>query len=300
MSSPSTLAGTGLFSGRPVSVEVTPACAPTGIRFHAGGVVIPATVDHVTADASWSGLPAAVQIRNTTLRGGAAPVFVATTEHLLSALAGLGLWHADVRLNGVEVPIFDGSSQAFVESLTRQSNLCFPPPAPLTIARRVQVDDPRSGSFIAAEPLGPGEHPTYTYEFDFGPGSTVPAHSAAWDLSPATYVSGIAPARTFSFLHEVEAARKVGLFAHLTPREMLVVGKDGHPVDNTWRFPDAAYITTEPARHKLLDLIGDLALLGRPLHARVVASRSGHALAHQFCRSVIEAAHPETSAATRA
>lgn len=286
------VAGTGLFSGRAAVVRIEPSGEPTGIRFHVGGVVVPATIEHVTSDASWSGLPAGFPIRNTTLRGGG--VFVATTEHLLSALAGCDVWHADVHLDGIEVPILDGCAFPFVEAMRQEQRRVCAAPAPIALSRRVHVEDVRNGASITAVPLAPGEQPSYTYHFDYGGASSIPAHSASWDLSSGAYVRDIAPARTFSFVHEVEAARKAGLFAHLSPRDMLVVGPDGQPIDNAWRFPDGACITTEPARHKLLDLIGDLALLGRPLHARVTASRSGHALTHQFCRAVRETLAIET------
>lgn len=280
---PPALHGTGLFSARPAAVTFAPAACATGVRFIVDGVIVPAHVDRVTGDTSWSGLPAGFPVRNTTLRDDAAH-FVATTEHVMSALAGLGIWHADVHLVGIECPILDGSTAGFVEALGS-----FPvgvPTPPLVLAQRVEVRDDR-GASIVGEPLGEGERARYTYELDYGAASPVRPQAASWDLSRSAYVHDVAPARTFSLRAEVEAARRAGLFAHLTPRDMLVVGDDGRPIDNEWRFPDAGCVTTEPARHKLLDLIGDLALLGRPLHARVVARKSGHALTHQFCRAVL-------------
>ncbi|HEX2839250.1 MAG TPA: UDP-3-O-acyl-N-acetylglucosamine deacetylase [Phycisphaerales bacterium] len=281
---PPALHGTGLFSAKPAAVTFVPAACATGLRFVVDGAVVPALVDHVTTDTSWSGLPAGFPVRNTTLRSGNAARPVATTEHVMSALAGLGLWHMDVHLDGVECPILDGSAAGLVDALGS-----FPasvPTPPLVLTRRVEVRDDR-GASIVGEPLGKGERARYTYELEYGATSPVRPQAASWDLSRSTYISDVAPARTFSLLAEVEAARRAGLFAHLTPRDMLVVGDDGQPIDNEWRFPDAECVSTEPARHKLLDLIGDLALLGRPLHARVVARRSGHALTHQFCRAVL-------------
>lgn len=280
---PPALHGTGLFSAKPAAVAFVPAACATGVRFVVNGGFVPALVDRVTGDTSWSGLPAGFPVRNTTLCGTQSRV-VATTEHVMSALAGLGLWHVDVHLEGVECPILDGSAAGFVDAL-REVPAGAPMP-PLLLTRRVEVKDDR-GASIVAEPLGDGELARYTYELDYGAASPVRPQAASWDLSRSTYIHDVAPARTFSLLAEVEAARRAGLFAHLTPRDMLVVGDDGRPIDNAWRFPDAGCVSTEPARHKLLDLIGDLALLGRPLHARVVARRSGHALTHQFCRAVL-------------
>ncbi|MFO0832473.1 MAG: UDP-3-O-acyl-N-acetylglucosamine deacetylase [Phycisphaerales bacterium] len=275
--------GTGLFSAKPASLRVSAPRGATGVRFHCAGAVIPARVEHVSTDASWAGLPPAFPVRNTTLALGG--TVAATVEHALSALAGLGIWHADVFLEGVEAPILDGSAAGFASAWEGLG--CAYEVTPLVLTRRVEVRDEKSGSWIVAEPLGSGEGAVYTYELDYGPASPVRAQRAAWDLSARSYTTDVAPARTFSLLHEVEAARRAGLFGHLTTREMLVVGADGQPIDNAWRFPDPASLSTEPARHKLLDLIGDLALLGRPLHARVTARRSGHAMTHQFCRAVL-------------
>jgi UDP-3-O-acyl-N-acetylglucosamine deacetylase len=125
---------------------------------------------------------------------------------------------------------------------------------------------------------------SYTYELDYGPPTpgvfALGQQRATWDGSATQYASEVAPARTYCLEQEAMVMRSMGLFAHLTPREMLVLGTSG-PIDNALRFDD------EPARHKLLDLIGDLALIGAPLQADVVATRSGHALAHEAARAVL-------------
>ncbi len=296
------ISGMGLFSGVRSSVAFGSAAPGAGLNVVRGAVSarIPVSIGSVTTDTSWSGLPAGVPIRNTTLAGKDAagrPCIAATVEHVVSALAGLGVWDAMIILVAVECPILDGSAAPFVDALMPVSDASSPPSptaVPLVLTRRIEVRDERSGANITAEPLVRGERPMYTYELDYGPASPVPPHSASWDLSAAAYAKEVAPARTFSLHHEVEAARKAGMFAHLSPKDLLVIGPDGQPVDNRWRFPDPACISTEPARHKLLDLIGDLALLGRPLHARVVATKSGHALTHQFCRAVERAMAAET------
>jgi len=136
-------------------------------------------------------------------------------------------------------------------------------------------------ALIRATPLAPGEPLEYTYQLDYGPASPLPAQQASWRGDPHDFEATIAPARTFSLQREAEMAQSLGLFRHLSPEDLVVVGDDGTPISNAWRFEH------EPARHKLLDLIGDLALLGRPLHTRVVATRSGHALTHEFCRRVL-------------
>ncbi len=227
--------------------------------------------------------------RNTTLVLGVtgSPV-AATVEHVLSALAGMGVWDACIVLEGDEVPIDDGSALAFVElaSHLKRAGLGGMGAAdadPIVLRERVEVRDASggsggSGAWIVGEPLDGVE---YAYELDYGPGAPIAASKAVWRGDSEEYAREIAPARTFSLRGEAEAARAAGLFAHLTPAEMVVVGDDGLPMANAWRMEN------EPSKHKLLDLIGDLALLGRPLHAKVTAHRSGHAMTHEFCRRVL-------------
>jgi UDP-3-O-acyl-N-acetylglucosamine deacetylase len=93
------------------------------------------------------------------------------------------------------------------------------------------------------------------------------------------YIGQVAPARTFSTLAEAQAMRQMGMFAQFTPKDLLVIGPDG-PVDNALRYPD------EPARHKVLDMVGDLSLCGRAIIGRVVATRSGHWLNHEMARAL--------------
>ena len=267
--------GVGLFSARPAAVAIRPGAA--GIVFRRtdlpGAPEVPARADYVLGrDLSGParGLkgpaPGPAPGRNTTLVRGDAGV--ATTEHVLSALAGLGVTDAVIDVSGPEVPILDGSALPFVEAVVRTGVVHLPEPAePLVLTREVVVE--AGGGRIVAGPAR-GGRPRFTYELDYGPGAPIPPQSASW--SPGEdYAALVAPARTFCLEVEARAMREAGLFAHLSPRDMLVIGPAG-PIDNTLRFPD------EPARHKLLDLIGDLALVGRPLLAEVTATRSGHAL----------------------
>jgi len=110
---------------------------------------------------------------------------------------------------------------------------------------------------------------------------------------PNEYAMSIAPARTYALLEEAKEMRRRGMFAHVSPKDMLVIGEDG-PVDNELRFAD------EPVRHKLLDLLGDLSLVGRPIQGRVIASRSGHALNHRMAQALIEQARRQEGAPRRA
>ena len=288
--------GVGLFCGRGgrVRVEHPPRGASglwiarpdVGADAHAGPMPISlAMVAGPGADHSgWmtrsDGTAIPVPPRNTTLMLGVAggPV-AATVEHVLSALAGMGAWDACIVLEGDEVPIDDGSALAFValaRGVGRGLSAHAARPDPIVLRERVEVRD-ANGAWIVGEPLDGVE---YAYELDYGPGAPIAPSRAVWRGDAGAYEREIAPARTFSLRAEAEAARAAGLFAHLTPAEMVVVGDDGLPMANAWRMEH------EPATHKLLDLIGDLALLGRPLHARVTAHKSGHAMTHEFCRRV--------------
>jgi UDP-3-O-[3-hydroxymyristoyl] N-acetylglucosamine deacetylase len=272
------LAGAGLFSARPARVTFRPAphlgiCVAGG---SSGMVRMPVGPGLLSRGCDWAAAAQPALIRNTTLAVGGR--VAATVEHALGACAGLGVFGVDIVLEeGPEVPILDGSARAFVEVL-RPALAPGGAVEPVVLRRAVEV---RAGeAFIRAEPPGDDGPIHYSYTLDYGPGAALRPQTAAWRGDPEEFIARIAPARTFCLRHEALAARQAGLFAHLTARDMLVIGDDGNPIDNAWRLDD------EPARHKLLDLIGDLALLGRPLHARVHAHRAGHALTHDLCRRV--------------
>ncbi len=290
--------GLGLFSGASCTVRVIAAPAGSGIRIkrtsHNQVIDVPVHISNVTTSLAWMSLPPGVPehvarrvVRNTVLSAG--PHAAATIEHILSALAGLGIADAVIELDAAEVPILDGSAQDFVTALLQHSS---PDPNLLTTLRHrsIVVDKPitvrdESGASLVAHPLATSERPGATYTLDYGGDSCITAHSATWNGEAAAYVRDVAPARTFSLEHEALAAQQLGFFKRFSSRDLLVIDNTGNPIDNVWRFPD------EPARHKLLDLIGDLALLGRPLVARVEATRSGHALTHQLCRAILASQH---------
>lgn len=277
LAGPVTVRGRALFSGVPCAVLIEP--AQRGITFRVGGTEFAAEIGNVSAAAphpAFAGLPA----RNTAVGIGAA--VVQTTEHLLAALVGLGVTGAVCTVTGPEPPIGDGSAGHFVEAIRRVGIVnAGEPVAPLVITEPVEVRGDEGEAVIVLRPGPPGVT-RYRYELDYGPGAAIAAQHAAWDGSVASFVSGVAPARTYSLRHEAEAMRRAGLFAGFTPRDLLVIGDDGAAIDNALRFPD------EPARHKLLDLIGDLALAGggRPIHGEVVAVRSGHRLAQRAARAL--------------
>jgi len=209
----------------------------------------------------------------TTL--GAGGVSIGTVEHVLSAAAGEGLDNCRVEIEGPEVPILDGSSLPFVRlfhaaGFERQDS----PVRPLKLRRPVEVTrGDRSMRFV---PDGPGL--TVTYEIDF-PHPIVGRQVLTVSVRPEEYAGGIAPARTFGFLREVEEMRARGL-ARGGSLQNAVVLDDKGILSGPLRFRD------EFVRHKILDLIGDLSLLGGPLSGHVYARKAGHALHIEFARAL--------------
>ncbi len=246
-----------------------------GIFFVSCGATIAAVVGNVIKGGGGGGAG-----RNTTLAG------CATIEHVMSALVGLGVTDARVVVEGPEIPIGDGSAEMFVDAIARAGgrHQLAEEIEPIRLAAPVEVRGV-GGEFIRAMPRNmPGCSFEYTLDYAGreGHASGVLRQTARWDGRAATYQVDVAPARTFCLASEARAMRERGLFGHVTPREMLVLDDTtGEPIDNGLRFEN------EPSRHKLLDLIGDVGLLGRPLQADIVAERSGHALTHEFCRAVL-------------
>jgi UDP-3-O-acyl-N-acetylglucosamine deacetylase len=281
MAESAVLAGVGLFSGKHAQLRLLPG---RGLRIRRVAYdqvfEAPVSVDLVTTDASWAGV--GIPIRNTTLS--VQGQIVATVEHVFSALAGLGVWNATIELHATEVPILDGSALPFLEAARTLATRtpAAPQASPISLSAPVRVEDAASGAWIDATPAKPDDQPHYTYRLDYGPTAPIHPHEASWRVGdPAAYARDIAPARTFSLLAEARAAQAAGLFRHLSPQDMLVIGDDGQPLDNAFRM------SGEPARHKLLDLVGDLALLGGPLWANVAAHKAGHALTHRFVREAL-------------
>lgn len=268
-----TVRGEGLFTGRPAAATVHPSPPGSGIVFVRtdlpGRPCIAAdarSLSPTPVHPAFSRMPA----RSTSLGLPGVPPLVSTCEHLLSALAGLGVTDATVELDGPELPIGDGSAAEFVRAIDTAGLASLNASLdPIRLREPIRVSD-ESGGFIEATPA---QSPEFRYELDYGPTAPIPPQAASWNGDASTYRGDIARARTFCLEDEARAMLAMGLFAGLSPRDLLVFGPAG-PIDNS------LWSENEPARHKLLDLIGDLALAGRPLCARVVASRSGHALNH--------------------
>lgn len=256
--------GIGLHSGKAVRLQLRPAPAEHGVVFRRTdlGVEIPATLDHL----------ARLDHATTLSREGAS---VETVEHLLSALQALGVDDVVVEVDGPEVPIMDGSAAPFV-ILIHEAGL-----RPLATPRRyLKVLKPVEvvrGSKSAR--LVPADHFEVSYAIGFD--HPLLRHQAiAVRITPETFVESIAPARTFGFLREVETLRRNGLALGGSLENAVVIGESG-VLNNKLRFED------EFVRHKILDAIGDLGLLGHPVVGRLEASRAGHALHAAVARELL-------------
>ncbi len=254
-----TVIGRGYWSGQTCRVELLPAAAGAGIAFLRTVAGVPVRI------------PLAVESRvEATARTNlaAAGVRVQMVEHVASALAGLGIDCCLVRVSAEELPGLDGSARDFVAAIDDAGiERLGPPLEPLVVREPCRVTD--GDAWIEAlPPVHPGL--SVEYELDYGPGP-IGRQVLAVRVTPETYRTELAAARTFIMDAEAERLRGAGLAGHVTTRDLVVFGSDG-PIDNPLRWPD------ECVRHKVLDLVGDLALAGRPIHAHVRASRSGHRL----------------------
>ena len=264
LAGPATLSGRSLFHGLDSRVRLLPADEDTGIVFRrtdrSGKPTIVARVENVVNMA-----------RRTVLSANGATV--ETVEHLMAALAGLRVDNCIVEVNSQELPAVDGSCLPFCEAILEQGI------AQQTKLRRIfHVHEAHAtagdgGERLEVTPLF-GDELAICYELDYGFDSVVPPGAFSISVTPESFMSEIAGARTFVLEDEIEALHRMGFGKHLTSADILVFAKDGSTPDNALRWND------EPVRHKILDCIGDLALCGFPFAGQIIANRSGHRLNH--------------------
>src|SRR6476659_9190832 len=263
---PVSCTGIGLHSGNKVTLSLKPAPADYGIRFQRsdlGGLEMPATVTHLGGIQYQTGLTREA-------------VSVETVEHLLAALTALGIDNAIVELNSPEVPIMDGSAAPFVYLVNEAGVKRLPAPRRyLKVLRPISLT--QGDKRIA---LYPSVHFKVTYSISFDH-PLLRHQSRTIRLSEDAFIDEIAPARTFGFLKEVEWMRQHGLALGGSLENAIVIGDTG-VLNNSLRFDD------EFVRHKVLDVIGDMALLGHPLIGHLVAHRGGHALHTEFAAMVLQ------------
>ncbi|MGH9431278.1 MAG: UDP-3-O-acyl-N-acetylglucosamine deacetylase [Terriglobia bacterium] len=257
LAAPVAATGIGLHTGVPVNLRLLPAASNTGITFRR------TDLDGFTIEAKAANV-ARVSYATSLMRKG---VLISTTEHLLSALAGLGVDNAIAELDNLEVPIMDGSAQPFA-ALVSQAGLK-QQRALRTYARIVKPVEVIEGLKRIA--IYPADEFRMTYQIDFAH-PLIGQQTFEYTAGSSDYVSEIAPARTFGFLEEVEMLRKNKLVRGGSLENVVVLTRDGVMNEDGLRFAD------EFCRHKILDLIGDLAMLGLPLLGHLVAERGGHAM----------------------
>jgi UDP-3-O-[3-hydroxymyristoyl] N-acetylglucosamine deacetylase len=258
---PVSVSGIGLHTGVKVTVRLCPSPANTGVLFRR------TDLEGFTIEAQSRNV-ARVSYATSLMKKG---VLISTTEHLLSALAGLDVDNVLVEIDNLELPILDGSARPFVELINKagirrqRARRSF-----VKILRPVEViDGMRRIVVYPAEVF----HVTYRIVF---PHPSIGAQSIEFASDSSNYAAEIAPARTFGFLEELEMLRKNGLIRGGSLENAVVLDRRG--VIN----PEGLRFTDEFCRHKLLDLIGDISLLGHPLIGHVVAERAGHAMHAQL------------------
>jgi len=269
--------GVGLHSGKEVKLVVKPAEAGHGIVFVRTDLEespeLPALCSHLKP-----------RDRRSVLKSGG--VEVHTVEHLLGSFWAMHIDNAVVEINGEEVPGLDGSALEFVNALSnvgiteqKTERKCFELVEPVYV---------REGeASLVALPGGDGLSIEYHLDYSDVPGlNGLSKQSVAFSMTPEKFADQIAGARTFVFEHEVEKLREAGFGQGATPQNTLIVGGAGVR-ENSLRYED------ELARHKVLDLVGDLATLGADLNAHVIATRSGHSMNLRLVQELSEAMHAE-------
>ncbi|MGA2092631.1 MAG: UDP-3-O-acyl-N-acetylglucosamine deacetylase, partial [Sedimentisphaerales bacterium] len=269
---PAALNGRGLFNGKDAKVVFRPAPADTGVYFVRIDVAEPVRIKAVASNI-------AERPRRTALRKG--PVSIETVEHCLAAVNALEIDNLTIEVDGPELPSPDASAIDYFRTLNQ--------------AGLVEQQSPRR-EFVIAEPVSiiSGDASIYalpdsddalniTYDLDYGGHTGIGRQIYSCRLTPEGFEKNLARARTFLLEIEAKQFQARGMGTHLTPRDILVIDSDG-PIKNSYRFPD------ECVRHKIVDLIGDLTLVGRGLRGRIVSYKSGHSLNQQLAHKLYEAA----------
>jgi UDP-3-O-[3-hydroxymyristoyl] N-acetylglucosamine deacetylase len=271
------ITGIGLHSGIYTKCELHPVAGGSGITFvraDLGGLRIPAL------QASTTALDYATTV-------GMDDVAVGTVEHLLSAVMACGITDLDIRIDGPEVPIVDGSALPFMHLIDAAGVRDLGSEIPvLRIARPIEiVDGDKSIRMVPSNRL------VMKYRIDFNH-PAIGREAFHFDFEHDNFLRKIAPARTFGFMRDVEKLRAAGL-ARGGSVENCIVLDDRGVLNGPLRFKD------EFVRHKILDLLGDLALIGRPIAGEITANRAGHAMHSRFVAEILRAAREEEAHASQ-
>ena len=260
-------AGVGLHSGAETQVRVLPAAANTGRIFVRtdlpGSPTVPARVEAVKQTLLSTELAA----QDATVR---------TVEHLLAALIGLGIDNARIEIDGPEVPLMDGSAQVWVNALQAVGQQTQSAERRVwTITQPLWVRD--QDAFVVAIPADTTRL-TYGIDFDL---PAIGNQWYSWSPAPSSFTQEVAPARTFGLAHQIEYLRTQGLIKGGSLENALVCDRDG------WVNPPLRF-ENEPVRHKLLDLLGDLSLLGTLPTAHIMAYKASHHLHVQLAKALLD------------
>ena len=249
--------GVGLHSGVPVRIRILPAPPSTGIVF------VRTDLENFAIPASWRYVQK-VSYATSLMRQG---VLISTTEHLLSVFYSMSVDNAYVEIDNLEVPILDGSGEPFVELIRLAGIKQYRKRRRyLRIRRPVSVEG--GGKRITIVPC---DRFLLTCEVFF-PHPLVGRQVLEMEVTPERYAAGIAPARTFGFQYELDQMRNMGLIRGASLENAVCFDRTSILNPGGLRFPD------ECCRHKALDLLGDLALIGKPLLGHVIAEKAGHAM----------------------
>ncbi|HEX9985458.1 MAG TPA: UDP-3-O-acyl-N-acetylglucosamine deacetylase [Thermoanaerobaculia bacterium] len=265
------ITGIGLHSGIYTKVELHPARAGSGITFvraDLGGLRIPALQASTTA----------LEYATTV---GKDDVSVGTVEHLLAAIMACSITDVDILIDGPEVPIVDGSALPFMHLIDAAGVRDLGVEVPvLRLRHPVEIVDGDKSIRIT-----PSNRLIIKYKIDFDH-PVIGRQSFQFDFGHDSFMKKVAPARTFGFMRDVEKLRQAGL-ARGGSVENAIVLDDKHVVNGPLRFRD------EFVRHKILDLVGDLALVGRPIAGEITAYRAGHAMHSRFVEALLHAAEAQ-------
>jgi UDP-3-O-[3-hydroxymyristoyl] N-acetylglucosamine deacetylase len=260
--------GLGLHTGAPVTLRLSPARVDSGIRFLRRDV---ANSDEVAASAEF------VSSTSNATTLGTGDTAISTVEHLLASLYALGVSNARIELDGPEVPVMDGSAASFVHLI--QSAGVYEqhePQAVMQIERKIEFDDGERSISIE-----PARHLQISYLIDFPHPAIGLQELSIERLRPATFELELARARTFGFLADVEALRRAGLAGGASLANTVVLDSKSVVNPGGLRWPD------EFVRHKAMDLVGDLSLLGFPVHGHVRVRRGGHSIHLQLVHEIL-------------
>ncbi|MEJ2646970.1 MAG: UDP-3-O-acyl-N-acetylglucosamine deacetylase [Sedimentisphaerales bacterium] len=267
--------GRGLFGGKEAKVVFRPAPVDSGVTFVRTDVPEPVRMSAVASNL-------AERSRRTTIKNGT--VSIETVEHCLAVVNALEIDNLVIEVEGPELPAPDCSSAEYLKVLKRAGVV------EQSLSRReFVINKPvtvTSGdASIYALPYA-DDNLNITYDLDYGGHTGIGRQIFSCRLTPDSFEKNLAPARTFLLESEAKQFQARGMGTHIGPRDLLVINSDG-PIKNSYRFPN------ECVRHKIVDLIGDLELVGRPVKGRIVAYKSGHVLNQQLARKLYEAAQQQ-------